>query len=437
MQSAIGNFPLRIAAIYAGFSGLWIAGSDQLVHFLFPEVVSTAQTFKGGAFVICTTVLLFLLLRGEMSRRMAIEMRLRDSERKFRAIAETAPVALLITRLRDGVILFSNPTATQLWGREGIPLDGANSRELGFIPNDREEWCSALTDRGGTRQFEGRLPRPDGDERMLLVFVQKVLLADEAVLVMAAIDISERHRSAETVRVLQSELAHASRVSAMGEMAAQFAHELSQPLTAISTCAEGAEDILSTPGGKVDSALTAVRIIAAQAKRASEIIRRTRKFIEKHEHEKVRADVNSLVRDAADLIQGDANRRNVEMHLRLTESLPAALVDVVQIQQVIVNLARNGIDAMSGNDPTRRLLVISTEPSPDGIVVSIEDSGPGISPDIRERLFEPFFSTKSDGLGIGLSICRSIVEAHGAHLVVSSTPGQGAQFRFALPSQAA
>jgi len=437
LRSALRNFPLKIAAIYGVFSGLWIGGSDQFVHFLFPDVVSTAQTFKGGAFVICTTVLLFLLLRREMRRRTAIEMRLRDSERKFRAIAETAPIALLITRLRDGVILFSNPTANQLWGREGIPLDGVASMDLGFIPNDQEEWRHALTDRSGIQQVEGRLPRPDGDERMLLVFVQKVLLVDEAVLIVAAVDISDRHRSAETVRVLQSELAHASRVSAMGEMAAQFAHELSQPLTAISNCAEGVVEILSTPRGNADSALTAVRMIAGQAQRASDIIRRTRKFIEKHEHEKVQADVNSLVRDAAGLIQGDANRRNVEMRLRLADSLPVAFVDVVQIQQVIVNLARNGIDAMSGNDPTRRQLTISTEPSPDGIVISVDDSGPGISPEIRERLFEPFFSTKADGLGIGLSICRSIIEAHGTQLEVSSAPGQGARFQFALPSQAA
>ncbi len=437
MKSVVGNFPLKLAVIYAGFSGLWIAGSDHVVQLLFPEIVSTAQTFKGSAFVLCTTVLLFLLLRGEMTRRTTIESRLRDSERKFRAIAETAPVALLIARLRDGVILFSNATANSLCGRDEMPLDGFDIRDLGFVPNDREEWRRALTGRNGTGQAEGRLARADGEEHRVLLFFQKVQLAGEAVLVTAAIDISERHRAAETVRILQSELAHASRVSAMGEMAAQFAHELSQPLTAISTCAEGGVDALYPAGGNPDTALTALRLIVTQAKRASEIIRRTRKFIEKHEQEKVRADVNALIRDAAELIQGEANRRNVDMSLRLAELLPTAFVDVVQIQQVIVNLARNGIEAMSQNDPTRRQLVIRTEPSPEGIVVSVEDSGPGIPSEIRPRLFEPFFSTKPDGLGIGLSICRSIVEAHGAHLVVSSAPGQGAQFRFALPAQAA
>jgi len=437
LKSVVGNFPLKFSVIYAGFSGLWIAGSDHVVQLLFPEIVSTAQTFKGSAFVLCTTVLLFLLLRGEMNRRTKIETRLRDSERKFRAIAETAPVALLIARLRDGVILFSNTTASGLCGRDGGSLEGLDVSGLGFVPNDRDQWRRALTGRNGIGQVEGRLSRTDGEERMLLVFFQKVRLAGEAVLVTAAIDISERHRATETVRILQSELAHASRVSAMGEMAAQFAHELSQPLTAISTCAEGGVDALFPPGGNTDNALTALRLIVGQAKRASEIIRRTRKFIEKHEQEKVRADVNSLIRDAAEIIQGEANCRNVDMRLRLAESLPAAFVDVVQIQQVIVNLARNGIEAMSGNDPARRQLVISTEPSLEGIVVSVEDSGPGIPQEIRARLFEPFFSTKADGLGIGLSICRSIVEAHGAHLVVSSAPGQGAQFRVALPSQAA
>jgi PAS domain-containing protein len=119
----VGNFPLKIAAIYAVFSGLWIAGSDRLVELLFPDLISTAQTFKGSAFVICTTVLLFLLLRDELNRRTKIETRLRDSERKFRAIAETAPVALLIARLRDGVILFSNATASGLCGRDGAPLE--------------------------------------------------------------------------------------------------------------------------------------------------------------------------------------------------------------------------------------------------------------------------------------------------------------------------
>jgi len=432
----MGNFPLRIAAIYAGFAGLWIAGSDRLVHLLFPELVSTAQTFKGGAFVLATTVLLFLLLRAELGRRTAVETRLRDNERKFRAIAETAPVALLIARLRDGVVLFSNATAAELWGRQGTPLDGVDARRLGFLPNDPEEWRRALTHRDGIRQLEGRLPGTDGDERRLLLFVQKVRLAGETVLVTAAVDITERHRTAETVRALQAELAHASRVSAMGEMAAQFAHELSQPLTAISSCAEGAADILETRGGDPDSALTAVRMIAAQATRAIEIVRRTRRFIEKHEHEKVRADVNGLIRDAAELIRGEATRRNVDMRLRLADSLPPVFADVVQIQQVIVNLARNGIDAMHVNEPARRRLVISTEPSPEGVVVSVEDSGPGIPPEVHARLFEPFFTTKPDGLGIGLSICRSIVEAHGARLSVSSTAGAGARFRFALPSPA-
>lgn len=434
MDSTVGNFPLRIAAIYAGFAGLWIAGSDRLVQLLFPDLVSTAQTFKGGGFVLATTILLFLLLRAELGRRTKVETRLRDSERKFRAIAETAPIALLIVRLRDGIILFSNATAAELWGWEGTSLDGLDARTLGFSPNDRNAWRRVLTRRNGIRQLEGRLPRADGDERRLLLFVQKVRLAGEAVLVAAAVDITERHRTAETVRVLQSELAHASRVSAMGEMAAQFTHELSQPLTAISTFAEGATEILSARGGDSDSALTAVRMIAAQATRATEIIRRTRRFIEKHEHEKTRADVNGLIRDAAELIRGEANRRNVDMRLRLTDSLPAVFADVVQIQQVIVNLARNGIDAMSANEPARRQLVISTEPSPEGVVVSVEDSGSGIPPDVHARLFEPFFTTKSDGLGIGLAICRSIVEAHGAQLSVSSTQGKGARFRFALPS---
>lgn len=429
----MGNFPLRIALIYAGVSVLWIVGSDRLVDLLFPHAVSTVQTFKGWAFVGVTTVLLFVLLRTELARRTKVETQLRESETRFRAIAETSPVALLLFRLRDGVVLFANSAAGQLCQRDTPDLAGLTIADLRFIPNDPEDFRRAITRRFGIQLLEGTLILPDGTRRMVLGSCQKIRLDGKTVIAAAAVDMTERRHTAETLRILQSQLAHASRVSAMGEMAAQFAHELNQPLTIISSYATGALTLPSVQGGRSDDIADIFRRIAEQAERAGEIIRRTRKFVERHEQEKTKIDVNTLIRETVYLIQGEAIRRAVEMRLHLDDTLPPIIADAVQIQQVVVNLARNGIEAMAASLADPKQLVIRTERTRAGIVVSIEDSGVGIPPEVQARLFEPFFSTKADGLGIGLSICRSIIEAHGAELKVSSVPGRGSRFHFLLP----
>lgn len=429
----MGNFPLRLALIYAGISVLWIVGSDWAVEFLFPHAVTEAQTFKGWAFIAVTTVLLFLLLRAELGRRTTVENQLRESEKRFRAIAETSPVALLLIRLGGGRLLFANSAAGLLCRRDAADLEGLAVAELNFAANDEAAFRHAILRRRGIQFLEGTLSPPDGESRMVLVSFQKIRLGGETIVVAAVVDMTEGRRTAETLRILESELAHASRVSAMGEMAAQFAHELNQPLTVISSYATGALDLPALRGGGADDVADVLRRIAEQAKRAGDIIRRTRRFVEKHEQEKARIDVNALIRETAQLIQGEALRRAVEMRLHLAEPLPPVIADAVQIQQVVVNLARNGIEAMATGSSDPKHLVIRTERTPNGVVVSVEDSGTGIPPDVLARLFEPFFSTKPNGLGIGLSICRSIVEAHGAELTVTSAPGRGALFRFALP----
>lgn len=429
----MGNFPLRIALIYAGISVLWIVGSDRMVDLMFPHAVSVAQTFKGWAFIGVTTILLFVLLRAEMGRRLKVETDLRESETRFRAIAETSPVALLLFRLRDGMILFANSSADLLCRRAPSELEGLSISDLAFAPNDKEDFRRAILHRRSIQFLEGTLTLPDGERRTLLGSFQKIRLGGETIVAAAAVDLTEQRRTTETLRVLHHELAHASRVSAMGEMAAQFAHELNQPLTIISSYATGALDMPAVRDSDTDDLADVLNRIAEQAKRAGEIIRRTRKFIEKHEQEKARTDLNALIREAAHLIQGEAIRRAVEMRLYLADPLPAVMADAVQIQQVVVNLARNGIEATAASASDARELVIRTERAPDGVLVSVEDSGIGIPMEIQGRLFEPFFSTKPDGLGIGLSICRSIVEAHGAELKVSSVPGHGARFHFSLP----
>lgn len=419
--------------IYAGISVLWIVGSDRVVDLLFPHDVSVVQTFKGWAFIGVTTVLLFVLLRAEMRRRLRVEARLRESETRFRAIAETSPVALLLFRLRDGRILFANASADLLCRRPPSELEGLALSDLAFVPDDKEDFRRAILRRRHIQFLEGTLTLPDGERRTLLGSFQKIRLGGETILAAAAVDLTEQRRTAETLRVLHHQLAHASRVSAMGEMAAQFAHELNQPLTIISSYATGALDMPAVRDSETEDLANVLSRIAEQAKRAGEIIRRTRKFVEKHEQEKARTDLNALIREAAHLIQGEAIRRAVEMHLHLADPLPPVMADAVQIQQVVVNLARNGIEATAASASAAKELVIRTERAADGVLISVEDSGIGIPMEIQKRLFEPFFSTKPDGLGIGLSICRSIVEAHGAELKVSSVPGQGARFHFSLP----
>jgi C4-dicarboxylate-specific signal transduction histidine kinase len=231
-----------------------------------------------------------------------------------------------------------------------------------------------------------------------------------------------------------AELAHAARLATLGEMAAGLAHELNQPLAAIVSYARGCVRRLESGDTPTDAIIDVIEEISAQALRAGEVLRRIRDFVRSGEMRRERVDVNDVVREAVRFAELEARQRGVTMPLALAPVRLPVDVDRVQIEQVILNLVRNGFDAMGGQPPDASRLAIATAPTGRGTVeVSVADTGNGIPAEIADRLFDPFFSTKSDGLGLGLSISRSIVEAHGGRLWATANPGRGATFRFTLP----
>ncbi len=244
----------------------------------------------------------------------------------------------------------------------------------------------------------------------------------------------QRRQAEEKARRLQAELAHVSRITTMGEMAAGLAHELNQPLTAISNYMRGSIARLRKTNTVTQEVLDAMDRAAAEALRAGEVIRRVRSFVRKVEPEKVAVDINATIRETVDLLRAEAQCHDVAIVLDLATGLAPIAADKIQLQQVILNLARNGVEAARDNAPMPRQVAISTVPQGEDLVrVTVHDSGQGVPDDLRESIFEPFVTTKGDGLGMGLAICRSIVEAHNGRLELTQDVGTGTAFQFTLP----
>ena len=235
----------------------------------------------------------------------------------------------------------------------------------------------------------------------------------------------------------QGELAHAARLSTLGGMAAGLAHEINQPLGAIVSYARGCARRLRAGEVKPEGLLEIIESIAAQALRAAAVLRRIRDFVRHRELPRERVDLQKLVREALEFAEVEARQLGVGLRVELDPEPLAVEVDRVQIEQVILNLVRNGLDATASghvNETDPSELVIRTARTTHGAEVTVSDTGPGVSPEVERRLFEPFFTTKRDGLGLGLSISRSIVEAHEGRLWASTNSPRGATFHVELPS---
>ena len=246
-------------------------------------------------------------------------------------------------------------------------------------------------------------------------------------------DLTERQEAERRIQDLQAELLHASRLSVMGQMASTMAHELNQPLTAVTNYLEAGRQLLATGAGSPERINEMMEKAIAQAQRAGDVIRRLREFVGKGETERRIQSLNQLVEEALALALVGARQRGVRASLELDRTLPPVLVDHVQIQQVVLNLVRNAIEAME--QVQRRELTIGTRRVPEqGMAeVTVADTGPGIAPELADRLFQPFVTTKATGMGLGLSICREIVEAHHGRLTTAPAPSGGAVFRVTLP----
>ncbi len=254
-------------------------------------------------------------------------------------------------------------------------------------------------------------------------------------------DITEKKRQKEALQraldeldAQKEKLTHVSRLSTMGEMAAGFAHEVNQPLTAISNYAQVARRMLDRLEIKDECISEAMVKINNQARRAGDIISRIRSFVKKPDHVLGRVDPNKLISDTYKLAEVDARNNNMEIHLELGEALPKVKVDPVQIQQVALNLIRNGMEAMRGLETSPIGVKVTTRMEGEAFVkVSVIDRGYGLAEDAEEKLFTPFYTTKQDGMGIGLSVCHSIIQSHGGRLNFQRHPEGGTIFEFTMP----
>jgi C4-dicarboxylate-specific signal transduction histidine kinase len=244
----------------------------------------------------------------------------------------------------------------------------------------------------------------------------------------------ERRQQAEEQALQhQADLAHVDRVNIMGEMASGLAHELNQPLTAISTYCQAGLRIIAASEDKPDKLTHALEQASSQAQRAGEIIRRMRRFTGKGVVRRKPMDINRVINNAVSFVEAELNRKDIKLILDLAGDLPAATGDEIQIEQVILNLLYNAIEAMfSGSDNMRILRVSSLQTDVDTLQVTVCDTGPGLDAAAIDRIFNPFYTTRKDGMGLGLAISRSIVEAHGGKLRADSTPGDGVTFYFTL-----
>ena len=248
-------------------------------------------------------------------------------------------------------------------------------------------------------------------------------------------DATERKRAEEALREVQTELAHANRVATMGQLTASIAHEVNQPIAAAVTNANAALRWLSAERSDLDEARQALGRIVANGNRASEVIGRMRALIKKAPPRKDVLGINDAILEVVALTHGEATKNGVSVRTQLAQDLPRIEGDRVQVQQVILNLVVNAVEAMSGMNGGPRDLLVSTEKAePDDVLVAVRDSGPGPGPVDLDRLFDAFYSTKADGMGLGLSICRSIIEVHGGRLWASANEPRGALFQFTLPA---
>jgi C4-dicarboxylate-specific signal transduction histidine kinase len=251
----------------------------------------------------------------------------------------------------------------------------------------------------------------------------------------ALMDVTAAKRTEARIHEAQAQVAHVARVTSLGALSASIAHEVNQPLAAIVSHGEASLRWLNRDVPRLDEVASSIRHVIANGKRASEIVQRVRSLTGKTEQQKSLLNLNQLVEEVMPLVHSEAARHRAQLRLNLAADLPAIHGDPIQLQQVIINLVINAIQAMSAVEGRPRVAVVATRPDgTDNVLLEVQDTGPGLDPEHAPQIFEAFFTTKPGGMGMGLSICRSIIEAHGGQLSAESPASEpGAIFRCTLP----
>ncbi len=377
--------------------------------------------------------------RDVTDRQRAYEA-LQDSEVRLRNIVDTAPDG--IVRIDDrGTVLSFNPAAEALFGYRADEIIGRSAKML--LPTSEgerfDQYVRRYMERGlkrssaAPRETLGR--HKNGTIFAVELSVSEVRLGNRRTFTGFVRDISRRKAAEAKLQQQQAEIAHVMRLNTVVAMASAIGHELNQPLTAIMSYAQACQRMLVASENVQGELRHAMGMIVAQTHRAGDIIRHVKDFTKKGKSLRTEQDINRIVLAAIEFQAQEARRSQVSIRSNLHANLPPVLADRIQIEQVILNLVRNSVQAIADANMSRREVNVSTTLNEENAVqVSVVDTGPGIPAAVANRLFEPFVTSKTNGMGVGLTICRSIINAHGGRLWADTGPGgEGAAFHFTLP----
>ncbi|RIJ14623.1 sensor histidine kinase [Henriciella mobilis] len=355
----------------------------------------------------------------------------------FRSILQSVPDAMVV--INDaGIITAFSKAAETLFGYDANDLLGRNVSVL-MAPSDKAQHDGHISRylRTGERRIIGigrtvTARRADGSLFPIDLKIGEAKIGDHFLFTAFMRDLTEQRRNESRMKALQAELVHFSRLSSVGTMASALAHELNQPLTVVTNYLEAARDLLESPDPEtMDMVQEALNEAAKQSVRAGQIVRKLRDYVSRGEIEKRPTQLVPLIGDAVALIQAEMSSTNGEIAVSVEEGISDIMADPIQIQQVIINLVRNALEAMEGQDDPK-VEIRAASVSGGLAMVTIEDNGPGIDREVADQLFKPLASSKSTGMGLGLSICKTIVEAHGGTIEAMPMETAGTRFVFTV-----
>jgi two-component system, LuxR family, sensor kinase FixL len=433
-----GPVARRRAAVVGGSLVLCITVIAGLAILIISGLVHAPTIVMPGIFIV--VLAMGYELGWDMIAAAQLAARLRASEQRFRAVVEAVPSAILLVDDK-GMITLANAQAETVFG---YPQAELIAKPVEMLIPERFRGSHA-----GLRGAYAGDPRPramgagrelfgcrkDGGEFPVEVALSPMPAEEGLFVLVSVVDVTERRNTEQATARQRDELAHLSRVAMLAELSGSLAHELNQPLTAILSNAQAAQRFLAQSPPRIDKLAEILTDIVKSDHRAGAVIQRLRAMLRKEEAQRLPLDINDLVEESLHLMRSDLMNRRVVVGTDFDEALPTVRGDRNQLQQVLLNFVINGCDAMDGQEMERELLVRTRATAQGNVEVSVADRGAGIPLADLERVFEPFVTTKVHGLGLGLAICRSIVEAHGGRLWATNNPDRGATLHCELPAK--